>query len=209
MKFSTAMALYGMIALSSAIAAPQGGDPGDAVEDCLEKCDAADVNCKASCASVPFPNEDDVHETNDCSEKCEQGDGSPSETEEYGRCLARCVSSHYLTSGSGSGSTAAGAATRVASSLAGSASSALAGATDSASSAIAGATKSASSILAGATSSAGAASSAAEGAASSATAAAGTATESAAASETTGAASNVQVGSVAGMAGLLAAIFAL
>ncbi|KAF4552618.1 Hypothetical protein D9617_9g024070 [Elsinoe fawcettii] len=95
-------------------------------QTCLNACAAGDVNCQAACLGDPFPNEAQINATTECSMRCVQGNGSQQETEAYGRCLADCRASYFLSTGtnfqgaqqtgaagaSGSGSTpASGSAT--------------------------------------------------------------------------------------------------
>lgn len=63
-------------------------------QTCLAACASGDVNCQAQCVGVPFPNGAQINATTDCSMNCDQGDGSPSATEQYGQCLQRCAASY-------------------------------------------------------------------------------------------------------------------
>ncbi|RDA88135.1 hypothetical protein CP532_6795 [Ophiocordyceps camponoti-leonardi (nom. inval.)] len=68
---------------------------------CLDRCPLGDANCKAHCITVPSPNERQAKATNDCTAKCEQGDGSPAQIKAYGDCVQGCISQHFYTQPSG------------------------------------------------------------------------------------------------------------
>ncbi|EEP81881.1 predicted protein [Uncinocarpus reesii 1704] len=97
MKFS------GVIALSLiAVASAQSEAPSTTVElspvaSCAAQCPDTDLCCQAACAGVPCPDHSGAIKTNECSAKCEQGDGSPGQTEAFARCQAACVKSFFLT----------------------------------------------------------------------------------------------------------------
>ena len=101
MRFSTAVASSSLLAF--ALAAPQLAAE---VQDCIDACPAADVGCKATCVGVPNPNEAEAIANNDCAEECDQGDGSPAETEAFAACLARCADTFILTTGNAPAPTA-------------------------------------------------------------------------------------------------------
>ncbi|KAI9765115.1 MAG: hypothetical protein M1840_007822 [Geoglossum simile] len=128
---------------------------------------------------VPAPNESMANDTHDCAAKCNQGSGSPEDTDKYSACVQSCITSHFFSAGSaptpapnspGSSGTVAGSGSATATGTAGTGKA-------------------------------------------TGTPASGSATGSAAASGTagsTGAANSMQVGtSFAGIAGIMAAIFAL
>lgn len=69
---------------------------------CLEECEAGDVDCQADCVHVPSVTEDQVNANTECSRECDQGDGSPEQTEAFGQCLAACVQKNYFISSVGS-----------------------------------------------------------------------------------------------------------
>ncbi|KAG8169818.1 hypothetical protein KVR01_000563 [Diaporthe batatas] len=84
---------------------------------CLDACDAGDVNCRAVCLGVPHPDAGQVNATTECAAKCDQGDGSKSDTDAYGACVDDCIANNFYTSGGtpqatagsgSSGSTASG-----------------------------------------------------------------------------------------------------
>lgn len=68
---------------------------------CLEDCADDDLNCQAHCVHVPSVSEDQANANTECSRNCDQGDGSPEQTEAFGRCLADCVEEHYYVTSSG------------------------------------------------------------------------------------------------------------
>ncbi|RCI15103.1 hypothetical protein L249_6824 [Ophiocordyceps polyrhachis-furcata BCC 54312] len=68
---------------------------------CLDRCPAGDANCKAHCITVPSPNERQAKATNECTAKCEQGDGSPAQIKAYSDCVQGCISQNFYTKPSG------------------------------------------------------------------------------------------------------------
>ncbi|KAF2753194.1 hypothetical protein EJ05DRAFT_480556 [Pseudovirgaria hyperparasitica] len=64
---------------------------------CVNACPIGDVNCQARCVGVPFPDENQTNQTNECAGKCDQGDGSPEATEKFSQCVQGCISSYFLT----------------------------------------------------------------------------------------------------------------
>ncbi|KAI9784766.1 MAG: hypothetical protein M1839_001496 [Geoglossum umbratile] len=179
MKFSNTVLLSGLLA-AAVQAVPQSSATSSAPtptisqtpqEICLGKCKPGDVDCQAACIVVPAPNQSMVNDTHDCAAKCNQGSGSPSDTEKFSACVQGCITSHFFSATPTAGSPGASG-------------SASASATGSAS----GTSK-------------------ATGTASGSASKSGTASASAGA---TGAANSMQVGtSFAGIAGIMAAIFAL
>lgn len=77
--------------------------------ECLNKCEAGDVDCQAHCITVPSPDASAVNATTECSANCVQGDGSEAETAAYASCLQDCVEKYYF-SGTAGTPTATGAA---------------------------------------------------------------------------------------------------
>ncbi|KAH0544205.1 hypothetical protein FGG08_001650 [Glutinoglossum americanum] len=189
MKVSGTVILSGLLAVAVQ-AVPQATETSAAPvpthtptpqEICLGKCSPSDVDCQAACITVPAPNQSMANETHDCAAKCNQGNGSPSDTEAYSNCVQGCISSYFYSTG-GSAATAKPNAS-------GSASAGSAAATGTGTGAATGTGKG--SVATGSNSGS----------------ASATGTESA---KATGAANSMQVGaSFAGVAGIMAAIFAL
>lgn len=187
MKFSAMMALSGLLAVASALAAPQETSTASAVQTaegaCLAKCNPGDVNCQAACITVPSPNSAMVNATTSCAANCVQGSGSAADTQKYSDCVQSCISSFFFTTmlntaATGAESTAAATGSDVTT-------------TNSAGSTI---VTHVSASPTGTKPSSGS----------------GTSTGAAASSTSKGASSNLRVGgSAAGLAGLLAAVFAL
>lgn len=67
-------------------------------QQCAEKCDVTDVTCKAECFGVARPNESQVNESTQCAMKCDQGSGSPEDTEKYAQCQQDCYASFFPSS---------------------------------------------------------------------------------------------------------------
>ena len=128
MYFSNTLTLLPLLALralaqtdSSSASAP-ATTPTDSITStstslsptatCLSACPSGDVNCAASCAGVPYPNTAQVNQTNECANSCVQGDGSKSQSDEYAKCMAGCISSYYMSmSSTGGASGGAGVVT--------------------------------------------------------------------------------------------------
>lgn len=68
--------------------------------ECLQRCDPTDTECRASCAAVPFPSNQQVKDTNDCVSDCDQGKGTAAEIQAYIACRDDCIAKNYLTTGS-------------------------------------------------------------------------------------------------------------
>jgi len=196
MKFFTALAFSGLVALVAAI--PQSSSTTDVASStstaplsptasCIAACQN-DINCQAGCVGVPAPNASMVNSTTECAAKCPQGSGSPADTEAYAKCQQGCISSLFF---SATGTAASGAAETGASSATGNTE---ASTTDSSS----GSSQTGSSSGGTATSGSGSSSSS-------------TASGSAASTSHTGAASsNIQMGaSAAGLMGIMLAALAL
>jgi cobalamin biosynthesis Mg chelatase CobN len=82
-----------------------------ALEKCIAACDPADVTCQAHCNNVPAPNESMVNANTECAAKCDQGKGTPEDTEKYAACQSKCRSSHFMpseTAGAGSAAKTSG-----------------------------------------------------------------------------------------------------
>jgi hypothetical protein len=68
---------------------------------CVDKCEEGDVVCQSRCIAVPAPNEEQVHDTNECFAKCDQGDGSQEQTDRYAACQQSCITKHYYVTSKG------------------------------------------------------------------------------------------------------------
>ena len=64
---------------------------------CLAKCPVTDLNCQALCVGSAHPNEEQVNKTTQCAEKCDQGDGSPEDTQKYSDCVQKCIANNFPT----------------------------------------------------------------------------------------------------------------
>ena len=95
MRFAAAIASSSLLALT--LAAPQG--TSSEIESCINDCSEGDVGCVAACVGVPNPDEADANANTECAEECDQGDGSPEDTEAYGLCLAQCADTFILATG--------------------------------------------------------------------------------------------------------------
>ncbi|KAI9806871.1 MAG: hypothetical protein M1833_002529 [Piccolia ochrophora] len=195
MKFTSSLALVSILAFAAA----QTDSP---LEQCLDACPVSDVACKASCNSVPAPNEDMANDTTECAANCDQGSGSPSDTEAFAQCVQNCISQNFYTpNGNPSTPKATGKAATAAS--------AASAATDAAAT---GAARVSSAVDGVRASASGAVSSALASGSAAVTSAASEASESAAqaAASSTGAAQPLQIGgSTLGFVGVIAALFAL
>ncbi|KAF3012371.1 hypothetical protein E8E14_007681 [Neopestalotiopsis sp. 37M] len=69
--------------------------------ECLNKCEAGDVDCQAHCITVPSPDASAVNATTECSANCVQGDGSEEQTAAYASCLQDCVEKYYFSGTAG------------------------------------------------------------------------------------------------------------
>lgn len=193
MKFSSTVLIASAVAVASAASSstsvaltPQAS--------CLATCSSGDVNCQADCVGVPHPNNAGVNDTTECATNCDQGDGTPAQTEEYAQCLNKCYSAYYLTTG--------GAAPTLATIPAGVTTSAGSAASNAAS-----ATGAAASGSSGSGSGSGSNSKSSTAGSSGSSTASGSA---ASASSSTGVAPYIQVGtSAVGLVGLVIGIFAL
>lgn len=106
MKISGAVLISGLLA-AAVQATPQGttSAPAPTVSEtpqqiCLGKCNPGDVNCQAACITVPAPNQSMANDTHDCAAKCNQGSGSPADTQAYANCVQGCISSFFYSTGS-------------------------------------------------------------------------------------------------------------
>lgn len=68
---------------------------------CLDGC-GSDLSCQAECFGNPAPTEDMVNATTECVANCDQGDGSPEDTQAYAQCMDKCVSAQFYSSTLGS-----------------------------------------------------------------------------------------------------------
>lgn len=116
MRFFTAIAAFGLVALataqnattthtsaelSSAAATSVASATATASLSpqvrCLQSCGSADVCCQAKCVGVPCPSQSQVNATTECAAACPQGNGTQAETDQYASCQASCISSYFLT----------------------------------------------------------------------------------------------------------------
>jgi len=67
-------------------------------QQCADKCDVADVTCRAECFGVARPNTSQILETTECAMKCDQGNGSPEDTQKYADCQQACFASFFPSS---------------------------------------------------------------------------------------------------------------
>lgn len=72
--------------------------PMTPVQSCVARCNPGDTNCQAVCVAVPNPNESQVNQTTECVARCPQGSGSQADTEAYTICRDNCINSIYLSS---------------------------------------------------------------------------------------------------------------
>lgn len=68
---------------------------------CLKGCRDDDVNCRAKCGNVPFPNEGQANATNICAAACPKGKGTEPEVIEWNKCVANCVEKNFWASSGG------------------------------------------------------------------------------------------------------------
>jgi hypothetical protein len=61
-------------------------------------CDPGDVTCQAQCVGVARPNSSQVVETNECAAKCDQGSGSPEDTQKFADCQQDCYAKYFPSS---------------------------------------------------------------------------------------------------------------
>ncbi|RMZ83972.1 hypothetical protein DV737_g1292, partial [Chaetothyriales sp. CBS 132003] len=122
MRFFTALATFGLVALVSAqtvtdsTSTPASSTESSATasaslsteEKCLQACDASDICCQAACVSVPCPSQLQANQTTECAAQCPQGDGSSDETSSYAACQASCISSLFFSSSAATGTVATG-----------------------------------------------------------------------------------------------------
>jgi hypothetical protein len=111
MRFTVAaVGAFAAVAAAQSSSATKGDAPSvtvslDPVQSsmyaCVDKCKDGDVVCQSRCIAVPAPNEDQVHDTNACFAKCDQGNGSPEQTERYANCQQSCITKHYYVTSEG------------------------------------------------------------------------------------------------------------
>lgn len=89
---------------------------------CIHDCPAGDVTCQAACQGIARPNSSQAVETNECAAKCDQGDGSASDTKAYAACQQDCFAKYFPSSQTNFGG-AAGAVASVTSAVSGAVSS--------------------------------------------------------------------------------------
>ncbi|KAI9229553.1 MAG: hypothetical protein DHS80DRAFT_22203 [Piptocephalis tieghemiana] len=81
-------------------AAPAAAPPQDPqaviLQNCLNRCDVNNVNCKAACVKVPSPSGVHVDRTTNCMKSCD-----PSNSQAYNACQLSCIDTNFV-SGSGS-----------------------------------------------------------------------------------------------------------
>jgi len=63
------------------------------LQTCLNTCAEGDVNCKAQCVGVPYPDEAAANLTTACVAACPQGNGTRAETDRYANCQKACKTS--------------------------------------------------------------------------------------------------------------------
>ncbi|KAH6853800.1 hypothetical protein B0I37DRAFT_16021 [Chaetomium sp. MPI-CAGE-AT-0009] len=80
-----------------------------AITRCLETCDPKDVNCRAKCLNVPFPNDQQTNNTNTCVAACPSGKNTETDNEAYKKCVSDCVAANYYDPSSGTPSPTGGA----------------------------------------------------------------------------------------------------
>ncbi|ELQ43243.1 hypothetical protein M0657_004678 [Pyricularia oryzae] len=70
---------------------------------CLEKCNPSDVNCRAACNGVPFPNDGQVNTTNQCVADCSKqyGNGTEADNARFIKCSDDCINKNYWNPSSG------------------------------------------------------------------------------------------------------------
>jgi len=72
-----------------------------AILRCLDGCDAKDVNCRAECLSVPFPNDQQANATVNCVAACPIGKGTEADNNAFTKCTTDCVNNNYYSPSSG------------------------------------------------------------------------------------------------------------
>ncbi|KAI8957459.1 hypothetical protein F5Y11DRAFT_86263 [Daldinia sp. FL1419] len=85
---------------------PAQSSAQSAILDCLNACDASDVNCQAKCIAVPSPDSQNVNKTTECVAECPQGKGSASDNEAYADCVNGCIAQYFYTATGTSGPSA-------------------------------------------------------------------------------------------------------
>ena len=140
MKYSIAILAFaaGVLAVpadtASITSAPVASASLTPAVSCIQNCDAGDVTCQAACQGIARPNSSQAAATNECAAKCDQGDGSTSDTQAYAKCQADCFASLFpstQTNFQGAAGAVASSAAGAASSAASSAASAASGAASS------------------------------------------------------------------------------
>ncbi|KAJ8112151.1 hypothetical protein OPT61_g5412 [Boeremia exigua] len=129
MKYTAVLLAFaaGALAQSSSAPATTAVPELSPAIKCVQACDPADVTCQAACLGNARPNESQVIETTKCAEKCDQGGGSPEDTQKYSDCVQSCIANNFPSSQTGS--LIPGGAPAAASSVAASGSNAAASAT--------------------------------------------------------------------------------
>lgn len=67
-------------------------------QSCAIACDPSDLACRAACVGVARPNASQAVETTECAARCDQGNGSPADTQKYSDCVQSCISSLFPSS---------------------------------------------------------------------------------------------------------------
>lgn len=67
-------------------------------QSCAVACDPADVTCQAACLGIARPNSSQAVATNECAAKCDQGSGSPEDTQKFSDCVQSCIASLFPSS---------------------------------------------------------------------------------------------------------------
>ncbi|EEQ33148.1 hypothetical protein McanMca71_005578 [Microsporum canis] len=64
-------------------------------QQCASQCPATDICCVAICFKVPCPSNQDAKDTTNCASKCPTNQGP----EAYAACQKGCIQSHFYTAG--------------------------------------------------------------------------------------------------------------
>ncbi|PWW74457.1 hypothetical protein C7212DRAFT_298639 [Tuber magnatum] len=96
--FATLAAAQARNSTAPSVAAPtHTSSYAPQVAACLGNCKESDVTCRAQCLGSAAPNDAAVNATNECVGKCAKGDGSPSATAQYEKCVSGCINTIYLS----------------------------------------------------------------------------------------------------------------
>ncbi|KAI5844260.1 hypothetical protein BZA05DRAFT_172697 [Tricharina praecox] len=118
MKFTSTLITFGLIAFAAAQTTTSSAAASQITQSeqqkCVTSCDG-NLTCTAECLGNPAPTEDMVNATTQCAMKCEQGDGTETQTKKYADCQQKCISDNFFVNPSG----ASGAASRASASATG------------------------------------------------------------------------------------------